>query len=165
MADATADAGAAPTGRKKGKLGLVIGLAGALALGGGGFYAAQSGMIFGSANHDAHGDKEVREAAPLGDIAFVPLPAMVVSLAPGASASHLSFEAQLEVPDSYGHDVEKLVPRVVDVLNSYLRAIDPAMLERPAALTQLRAQMLRRVQIVVGEGRVNDLLIMEFVLS
>jgi flagellar FliL protein len=29
----------------------------------------------------------------------------------------------------------------------------------------LRAQMLRRVQIVAGEGRIRDLLIMEFVLS
>jgi flagellar FliL protein len=30
---------------------------------------------------------------------------------------------------------------------------------------RLRGQMLRRVQAVVGEGRVNDLLVMEFVLD
>ena len=34
-----------------------------------------------------------------------------------------------------------------------------------AALTRLRAQMLRRVQIVTGPDNVNDLLIMEFVLT
>jgi flagellar FliL protein len=33
------------------------------------------------------------------------------------------------------------------------------------ALTRLRGQMLRRVQIVVGKDRVRDLLIMDFVLN
>jgi len=32
-------------------------------------------------------------------------------------------------------------------------------------LLRLRSQMLRRVQVVTGEGRVRDLLIMEFVLN
>ena len=56
-------------------------------------------------------------------------------------------------------------PRVVDVLNSYLRALEPSDLEANSILVRLRAQMLRRIQIVTGAGRVNDLLIMEFVLN
>ena len=48
---------------------------------------------------------------------------------------------------------------------SYLRAIDTASIEDPHAMARLRAQMLRRIQIVVGEGRVRDLLITEFVLN
>jgi flagellar FliL protein len=51
------------------------------------------------------------------------------------------------------------------VLNTYLRALSIADLEESTALVRLRAQMLRRVQIVTGEGRINDLLIMEFVLN
>ena len=62
-------------------------------------------------------------------------------------------------------DVTKLTPRVMDVLNSYLRAVAVSDLEDPSALVSLRAQMLRRIQLVTGEGRVRDLLIMEFVLS
>ena len=58
-----------------------------------------------------------------------------------------------------------LLPRIVDVMNGYLRALDAAELENPAALVRLRAQMLRRIQIVTGEGRVRDLLITEFVLN
>ena len=58
-----------------------------------------------------------------------------------------------------------LKPRVMDVLNGFLRAVEVQELEDPAALIRLRAQMLRRIQIVVGEGRVNDLLIVEFVLN
>ena len=58
-----------------------------------------------------------------------------------------------------------LMPRVLDVLNTYLRAVEVRDLEEPAALARLRAQMLRRIQVVTGEGRVRDLLIAEFVLN
>ena len=61
--------------------------------------------------------------------------------------------------------MEELLPRVTDVLNGYLRAVSVEKLEEPTALIMLRAQMLRRIQIITGEGRVRDLLIMEFVLN
>jgi len=57
------------------------------------------------------------------------------------------------------------MPRILDVLNSYLRAVAITDLEDPTAMARLRAQMLRRVQIVTGEGRVRDLLVTEFVLN
>jgi flagellar FliL protein len=69
------------------------------------------------------------------------------------------------VVPTYRADVEHLMPRVVDVLNSYLRALELGDLTDSAALMRLRAQMLRRLQVVTGEGRINDLLIMEFVLN
>ena len=62
-------------------------------------------------------------------------------------------------------EVETVLPRVTDVLNSYLRALELDDLRDPLALTRLRAQMLRRIQVVVGKERVRDLLIMEFVLN
>jgi flagellar FliL protein len=75
------------------------------------------------------------------------------------------FTAQLEVEPAYSQEVTDLMPRIVDVLNGYLRAVKVAELEDPTALIRLRAQMLRRVQVVVGDGRVKDILIMEFVLN
>jgi flagellar FliL protein len=80
-------------------------------------------------------------------------------------SGRLRFSAQLEVSPQYVEDVTKLIPRVMDVLNSYLRAVSLADIEDPGALVSLRAQMLRRVQLVTGEGRVRDLLVMEFVLN
>ncbi|MDD8023269.1 MAG: flagellar basal body-associated FliL family protein [Paracoccaceae bacterium] len=162
MADSAPETEAAP--KKKSKLPLIIGLVLMLALGGGGFYAVYSGLILGPAAHktDAHSEEVAPEALP--EIAFVPLDPMVISLS-GSSARHLRFSAQLEVPLAYQKDVEHLKPRVMDVLNGYLRAVEVSDLEDPAALIRLRAQMLRRVQIVVGEGRVRDLLIIEFVLN
>jgi flagellar protein FliL len=71
----------------------------------------------------------------------------------------------LEVSGPHSAEVTLLKPRILDVLNSYLRAVEVAELEDPSALVRIRAQMLRRIQIVTGEGRVRDLLITEFVLN
>jgi flagellar FliL protein len=147
---------------RKGKLGLILGVVGALALGGGGFYAVYAGIIdpSGPFAHEEHA-----EQALLDGIAFVPMDPIMISLAPGASAKHLRFIGQLEVAPDHAVEVAGLMPRVLDVLNTYLRAVDVKDLEDPAALARLRAQMLRRIQVVTGEGRVRDLLITEFVLN
>ncbi|WP_299847460.1 flagellar basal body-associated FliL family protein [uncultured Roseovarius sp.] len=152
--------------KKKSKLPLVLGLVLAIAGGGGGFYAVQSGMLFGSDSQDEATKHDVPEmAVDMPDVAFVPIDPLVVSLGKGSDSGHLRFRAQLEVGPIYKEEVEKLMPRVVDVLNSYLRALKPGDLESSSVLVRLRAQMLRRIQIVTGSGRVNDLLIMEFVLN
>ena len=73
--------------------------------------------------------------------------------------------SQLEVEKKYLTEVELLKPRVLDVLNSYLRAVEIRQLQDPGALLKLRAQMFRRVQIATGEGRVRNFLITEFVVN
>ncbi len=159
---ATAEATAIEVPKKGSKKPLLIGLVLALVLGGGGFYAAFSGMILGGG--DSHTDEE-QTPGPLTGIAFVPLETIVVSLGPDSGSEHLRFTAQLEVVDKAAADVTTLTPRILDVVNSYLRAIDTASIEDPHAMARLRAQMLRRIQVVTGEGRVRDLLITEFVLN
>lgn len=148
-------------GKGNGRLSLLFGLAAGLAAAGGGFYATRQGLISlpltSTAAPGSHG--------VASDFAFVPMTPLVVSLSPGSGSRHLRFAAQLEVAAAHEAEVRSLLPRVVDVLNGYLRAVAPAELEAPAALVRLRAQMLRRVQIVTGEDRVRDLLVMEFVLN
>jgi flagellar FliL protein len=148
--------------KKRSKVPLLLGLVLAAVLGGGGFYATWSGMILGGGTHASPAEGM---PGPLTGIAFVPLETMVISLAPDSSSKHLRFTAQVEVVDTAAADVAMLAPRIMDVLNSYLRAIDTAAIEDPGAMARLRAQMLRRIQIVTGEGRVRDLLITEFVLN
>jgi len=154
---------------KSGKMGLILGVVGALAAGGGGFFAVSQGLILAppaAETETAPEDTaESPEAEPLPDVAFVPLEPIMVSLQPGGGATHLRFRAELEVPGDGAAAVTELMPRVIDVLNGYLRAVEPSILSAPDALTRLRAQMLRRVRMVVGEDRVNDLLVMEFVLT
>lgn len=150
--------------KKRSKLPLLLGVVLALALGGGGFFAVYSGMILASHETETtHADGE--EPEPLPNIGFVPMEPIIVSLGEQGTNRHLRLTAQLEVDADHQTDVTLLLPRVLDVLNGYLRALDVAELQDRTALFRLRAQMLRRVQIVTGEGRVRDLLVTEFVLN
>lgn len=155
------------TPKKGGKKGLLIGAVLAIALGAGGFYAVYSGMILGGGHETATAESapEGEVLATLEPVAFVPLEPLVISLGNAAQNRHLRFRAELEVEPGTEADVANLTPRVMDVLNSYLRAVDMPDLEDPTALINLRAQMLRRIQLVTGEGRVRDLLILEFVVT
>ncbi|WP_147111836.1 flagellar basal body-associated protein FliL [Tateyamaria sp. syn59] len=150
--------------QKSSKVPLILGLVALLLGAGGGFFATFSGLILAPESPVSSTQKDTTPDA-LPDVSFVALEPMVISLTPSSQGRHLRFRAQLEVPSQYVSDVESILPRVIDVLNGYLRALEIKDIESPAALTRLRAQMLRRVEIVAGAGRVNDLLIMEFVLS
>lgn len=155
---------------KRSKMPLILGLVLALAGGGGGFFAVSKGLIGGgSAAHeetaaDSHGAATPEKGAAMPEpVAFVPLEPMVISLS--GTQKFLRFTAQLEVAPAAQAEVTAIIPRIVDVLNGYLRAVDTSELADPAALMRLRAQMLRRVQVVTGTEKVRDLLIMEFVLN
>lgn len=160
MTDAAIDV--VPQKSRGGLKGLLFGLIAALLLGGGGFWAIYSGMVDPTRLFGHAGEKEGSDTA---SVAFVAMDPIAISLPPEASARHLRFIGQLEVAPDQAAAVTLLMPRILDVLNTYLRAVEVRDLEEPAALPRLRAQMLRRVQVVVGEGAVHDLLITEFVLN
>lgn len=170
MTDAAAETTETPARPRKAMfaLWLVLALAGA----GGGFFAVRSGLIPMGAKgadggaHEATAPDTGPQATPAPpDTAFVEIEPIMVSLETGHNREHLRFRAQLEVSSRHAGEVAGLEPRIVDVLNGYLRALELDDLRDPLALTRLRAQMLRRIEIVAGPGRVRDLLIMEFVLN
>jgi flagellar protein FliL len=145
------------------RLPLLIGLVLALLLGGGGFYATYSGLL-APGTPSAEAGPEV--AAPRGALpTFVPIDPITINLGARGQSRHLRFIAQLEVLPAHSAEVTRLMPRILDVMNTYLRAVDLPELEEPAALTRVRSQMLRRIQLVTGPGRVTDLLITEFVFN
>jgi flagellar FliL protein len=138
----------------------------AIAGGVGGFLAVDNGFILNSEQQvvaDGYSSDQARTVLP--EVAFVVLEPLVISLPHPTRRQHLRFSAQLEVVPDYQAQVEAIKPRIVDVLNGYLRAVDVADLEDLSALTRLRAQMLRRIQVVTGPEQVRDLLIMEFILN
>ncbi len=157
MADETEEEGDGP--KKSGKGGLLIGLVLAVVAGGGAF-AFTSGMLGGG---------DGKKAAPMvemaDDLAFVPIEPMTVALGRPSDRRYLRFRAELEVDKAYQGDVQTMMPRVVDVLNTYLQSLEMEDIEDPSSLLTLRSQMRRRVDLVVGGGRVNDLLVMEFVVN
>lgn len=143
-------------GKKLFLVSLVLAAAGA----GAGYMASVSGLL-----PVGGGAAEKTPATVARDTVFVPVDPIVISLGAAGSNRHLSFRAQLEVPTVATAEVAGLMPRIVDVLNSYLRAVDVREFDSPHGLVRMRAQMLRRVQIIVGDGKVRDLLVMEFVLN
>ncbi len=163
MTDATVETEDAP--KKASKMPLILGIVLALAGGGGGFFAVYSGMILGQEPEIATDSPEAQPHQDLPDVAYVEMDPFVVSLTSDGAAQYLRFRAQLEVPSDQKEEVERVMPRVVDVLNGYLRALNTSDIKSSDALVQLRAHMLRRVQIVTGSERVRDLLVMEFVLN
>ena len=147
--------------KKGGKKGLLFGAVGALVLGGGAFYATYSGLLALPGEPVKDVAMSLEDTKPAS---FVPIDPIVISL--GKPVRHqLRFNAQLEVEPSKKDAVANLMPRILDVLNGYLRAVDLNDLQEPTALIKLRVQMLRRVQLITGDGHVKDLLITEFVFT
>lgn len=148
------------------KLGLIIGLVLAIMAGGGGFAATYTGMILSKTEPktETEGqtalDEEKTESAR-----FIALEPLVVSIRSSSKFRLLRFTGQLEVyPDKF-ESVEEIKPRIVDVMNTYLNAVDASRFEDPIAMLKMRAQLLRRAQIVAGPNSISDLLIMEFILQ
>jgi flagellar FliL protein len=150
---------------KSSKMPLIIGLVLALAGGGGGFFAVQSGLIGGESDESHSATADHTESETFASVAYVALDPIVISIPTSNGPRFLRFAAQLEVSPEHQEEVALLKPRIIDVLNGYLRAVSLEELERPAILMRLRVQMLRRIQVVVGPNRVNDLLVMEFVVN
>ncbi len=165
MTDATADEAEAP--KKSGKKGLLVGLILAIAGGAGGYFVTASGLFpigVGEKAKDTEAKGDEISVTALPDVKFVDLPPVILSVRTDDSR-HLKFHAQLEVNAGHAAEVEKMQPRIMDVLNSYLRAVELTDLEDSLALMRIRGHLLRRIEIVVGEGRVRDVLVMEFVLN
>lgn len=142
---------------------IIISFVLSLVAGFGAFYGIQ--YLYRSQTESTDESPASNHAYDAEEFLFVPLDTIIISLGKGSEKSHLRLRAQLEVPKAQKQKVEQLKPRVIDVLNTFLRALELEELERPAALTSLRAKMLRRVQIVLGDEAVSDLLILEFVLN
>jgi len=152
-----------PAPAKRSKLPLIVGLVLAIAGGGGGFLAVQMGLLSTSA--DGEPAEEASLLPPMAPVAYLALDPLIVTLPRSSGRQYLRFVVQLEVAPEHLADVEAIKPRIIDVMNGYLRAVAPADFEGQGVLEPLRAQLLRRIQVVSGEGRVRDLLVMEFLLN
>ena len=163
MSDAANNpAEAGGSNRKGGKVtpllfGLILATAGAA----GGYFAAVSGLV--GVTGERSGKPEDRSFT--AHTAFVDIDPMIISIQRPGGLSQLRLKVSLEVAESKADAVADLMPRLLDVLNSYLRAVDTIDISDAATLVRLRAQMLRRIQIVAGENAVKDLLIQEFVVN
>ncbi|MEM9796291.1 MAG: flagellar basal body-associated FliL family protein [Pseudomonadota bacterium] len=154
--------------QKKGmgaKLWAIVGVL-ALLLAGGAFYAGQSGIVADLLPGGAKSTETAQgENADAVTEAFLELDPLMISVGGEGSIKQLRFRAYLQTPRSETGRLTELQPRILDVFATYLRALAVPTLEDPAALLRIRAQLLRRVQLLAGPESVQDLLIIDFVIT
>ncbi|WP_133162289.1 flagellar basal body-associated FliL family protein [Hyphococcus luteus] len=131
----------------------------------------KAGKSHGGGHGGQGGENAKSDIKPLGEIqhsqhaTFVVMDPMVVSISPIGRSKHLKISLVLETDDDGAEQLLENGFYVQDVLNTFLRSIGSEVLEDPAAMSRLRAQILRRVRAIVPDANVQNVLITEFVLT
>lgn len=157
MSDIAADAAPAPA-RRGSRRGLLAMLGLGLAAGAAGFVPTYLGLW---SPRTLLAAKAPPAAAGIG---FVALPVLTVSV-PGPRPRQVRVAIVLEVDERHRGTVEHLVPRVVDTATTFLTGIAPEAYDRRGILEIVRAELATRAAQVLGENRIRDLLLTEFVLT
>lgn len=96
------------------------------------------------------------------DLAIVELNEFVVSLRRDRQV--LRILLAVEVPSGVASEIDANDLRLRDAFMSYLRAIDVEQLEDVTFMPQLRAQLLRRAKLVLGDENISGILITDFLI-
>ena len=128
---------------------------------GGGEEAAADGH--GAETADAHGEAyaEPDVSADHGEEMFyLEMPEMTINLrSNNQRATYLQLEITLELTSEEAvHEVERVLPRVIDQFQTHLRELHAADLEGSAAVFRLREELLYRVNSAIAPARVRDVL-------
>ena len=180
------EADAAPAKKKLPLLFIIIPAA-LVVLGGGGgaaFFLMQPKAEAADAGHAApekkkggggHGAAADGEADPaLGVISdgpdgvvFYTLPDMTVNIqAPDGRPMYLKLKLTLEMKDAdLAHHLQSEMPRMQDMFQGFLRELRPDDLAGSAGSFQLRAEILRRVNLIAAPGKVDAVLIEEMLVN
>ncbi len=185
-----ADGDAAAPKKKKLPLLFIIVPAALVVLGGGGggaFFllqpkaeAAEGGHAAKASDHGApkksggHGEAGGEANPALGVISdgpdgvvFYTLPDMTVNIqGPNGRPMYLKLKLTLEMKDAaLAHHLQAEMPRMQDMFQSFLRELRPEDLAGSAGSFQLRAEILRRVNLIAAPGKVDAVLIEEMLVN
>jgi flagellar FliL protein len=111
--------------------------------------------------------KEHAEEAALPPT-YVDLPEMVANLNSGKSSrpSYVKLTARIEVPRA--DDVVKVkaaMPRLQDLMQTYLREMRPEELRGSAGTYRLREELLVRANVAVAPAKVSDVLFTQMIVQ
>ncbi|WP_245870457.1 flagellar basal body-associated FliL family protein [Teichococcus rhizosphaerae] len=101
-----------------------------------------------------------------GRAGFVEFPEMTLSLPNGGRPRQLRLKLAVEVAgDPALVQPDLLSPRIYDSLILYLRTLRDGEMEGALAMDRLRGDLHRRLELVLGPGRIRDVLITGFVVA
>jgi flagellar protein FliL len=98
---------------------------------------------------------------------FIDLPEMALTLPNGGHPRQMRIKLSVELARgaSEQQGTEALSPRVYDALLTYLRTIQDGEVDGGLGLDRLRADLYRRLELVVGPGVLRDVLITSLVMA
>jgi flagellar FliL protein len=118
------------------------------------------------------GDKEVAAKAEQGEdkaksVVFYDVPDMVVNLSnDGRRKTFLKLQVSLELENEADKQaVEKVMPRVIDHFQTYLRELRTEDLSGSAGIYRMRQELLARVRTAVYPVEVKDVLFREVLIQ
>jgi len=100
-------------------------------------------------------------------VTFYTLPDMVVNIqADNGRPSYLKLKLTLEMHDAeLAAHLQEEMPRMQDMFQGFLRELRPEDLAGSAGSFQLRAEILRRVNLIAAPGKVDAVLIEEMLVQ
>ena len=105
--------------------------------------------------------------AAVGSSVFLDLPEMLVNLNAGGRKTHyLKISVSLEVSSEADMlQVQRVMPRIVDSFQVYLRELRIEDLHGSAGLQRLREELLMRVNAAAKPARIHDVLFKEMLVQ
>lgn len=154
---------AAPQGKARRLRTLIIAAAAAALLSVGAAIAYVTGGLDGVSG----GEPPAEAAAEPAPIVFYELPDLVVSLNTNERQStFLKVKISLELPDqSAVAAVERVMPRIIDHCQVYLRELRPDDLRGSAGTLRLRQELRRRIAIAIAPAEIRDVLFVELLVQ
>lgn len=122
---------------------------------------------------DTHGDGPKRESGTLqvgyaGDPSYYIMPDILVNLSSTEGDRQLFLKLKLtleaEDPEMFS-DIPKLLPRITDQYQMFLRELRVDDLNGSAGGYQLRTELLRRINLAISPSRVDAVLIEEMLVQ
>ncbi|MDP3803599.1 MAG: flagellar basal body-associated FliL family protein [Brevundimonas sp.] len=100
-------------------------------------------------------------------VTFFTLPDMVVNIqSPDGRATFLKLKLTLETHDAHvAEQLQAEMPRMQDMFQGFLRELRPEDLAGSSGTFQLRAEILRRVNLIAAPGKVDAVLIEEMLVQ
>ena len=100
-------------------------------------------------------------------VVFYTLPDIVVNMqTPDGKPTFLKLKLAFELPDHGTADtLDAEMPRLQDVFQTFLRELRPEDLSGSEGTLQLRAELQRRVNLVIAPSKVNGVLIEEMLIN
>lgn len=90
---------------------------------------------------------------------YLPLPDLMINAAPETGLSLLRIKVFLKAAPASVNAVRSREPELLDLLQDFFRQVDAADVQGSAGMFRLRSEILRRVNLLLGDSPVEQVLI------